>query len=236
LLIAQLTTNSRKKIRPSVSYLLLPIAYCLLPLAYCLLPTILLIAMGLFDDFSKFLETRLEEFLRNNPHLELQALEEQLREQEDDTLRLIADLQRQEKKLEQDILATAQEVKRWHARVDKARASNREDLARAAQEREGALLRQGNQQWGQMRGCKERIQQAKQLYKQVHQRREEVKIKAREVEAQRYTKKTQQWETQAWDRGRSFGSTPAAGDPLEEQFKRWETEEELERMKRNMGS
>jgi len=37
--------------------------------------------VGLFDDFSRFLESRLEEFLRNNPHLEL-ALLEQLREQE----------------------------------------------------------------------------------------------------------------------------------------------------------
>ena len=62
--------------------------------------------MGLFDDFSQFLENRLEEFLQNNPHLELQALEEQLRQQEKDTLNFIAQLQRQEKKLEQDILAT----------------------------------------------------------------------------------------------------------------------------------
>ena len=30
--------------------------------------------MGVFDDVSRFLEDRLEEFLKNNPHLELQAL------------------------------------------------------------------------------------------------------------------------------------------------------------------
>ncbi|MEY3222150.1 MAG: hypothetical protein RLZZ203_1006, partial [Cyanobacteriota bacterium] len=48
--------------------------------------------MSLFDDLSRFLESRLEEFLRNNPHLELQALLEQLREQEEDTLKLVADL------------------------------------------------------------------------------------------------------------------------------------------------
>jgi uncharacterized protein (TIGR04376 family) len=70
--------------------------------------------MGLFEDFSKFLETRLEEFLRNNPHLELQALEEKLREQEAETIRLIADLRIREKKLEGEILATAQEIQRWH--------------------------------------------------------------------------------------------------------------------------
>ena len=40
--------------------------------------------MGLFEDFSKLLETKLEEFLRSNPHLELQAIEEQLKEQEEE--------------------------------------------------------------------------------------------------------------------------------------------------------
>lgn len=29
--------------------------------------------MGLFEDFSNFFETRLEEFLKDNPHLELQS-------------------------------------------------------------------------------------------------------------------------------------------------------------------
>lgn len=75
--------------------------------------------MGLFDDFNRFLETRLEEFLRNNPHLELQALEEQLREQEEDALRLIADLNLQEQKLQDEILSTAQEVQRWHIRIER---------------------------------------------------------------------------------------------------------------------
>ena len=54
--------------------------------------------MSLFDDLSQFLEERLDEFLENNPHLELQAIEEQLREQEEDTNKLIIDLQLREKK------------------------------------------------------------------------------------------------------------------------------------------
>ncbi|MFN7854046.1 MAG: TIGR04376 family protein, partial [Dolichospermum sp.] len=65
--------------------------------------------MSLFDDLSRFLESRLEEFLRNNPHLELEALLEQLREQEEDTLKLIAELQLQEKRSQDEILSTAQE-------------------------------------------------------------------------------------------------------------------------------
>ena len=134
--------------------------------------------MGLFDDFSRFLETRLEEFLRSNPHLELQAIEEQLKEQEEDTLRLILDIQKQEKKLQAEILSAAQEIQRWNDRINKAKAAQRLDLAQAAQERQAALLRQGNQRWGQMQGCKERIEKAKELYRQIQLRRQEVRAKA----------------------------------------------------------
>lgn len=119
--------------------------------------------MGLFDDLSRFLENRLEEFLRSNPHLELEALLDQLREQEQDTLKLIAELQLQEKRSQDEILATATEIQKWHVRIQKAKAANRLDLAAAAQEHEASLLRKGNQQWGHMQGVKERIKQAKDL-------------------------------------------------------------------------
>jgi uncharacterized protein (TIGR04376 family) len=189
--------------------------------------------VGLFDDFNKFLENRLEEFLRNNPHLEIQALEEQLREQEEDTLRLTVDLKQQEKKLQDDILAIAQDIQRWHERVEKAKSHGRQDLAQAAQEREAALLRQGNQRWGQMEGVKQRINQSQQLLRQIQTRRQEVRAKAKEVEAARASSQAQA-ETFGWNQS-STRNIYGAVDPLEEKFKRWELEEEIEQMKRNMG-
>ncbi|TBR59298.1 TIGR04376 family protein [Mastigocladus laminosus UU774] len=190
--------------------------------------------MGLFDDLSRFLENRLEEFLRSNPHLELEALLEQLREQEEDTLKLIADLQLQEKRSQDEILSTAQEIQRWHIRVQKAKNGGREDLAAKAQEREAALLRQGNQQWGQMQGVKERITQAQDLLKKVQQRRQEVQAKAVEAQSARAKAQAQQRvESAGWsNQSRSYSS---GNDPLEETFRRWETEAELEEMKRKMG-
>src|SRR4028119_2236555 len=128
--------------------------------------------MGLFEDLNRFLESRLEEFLRNNPHLELQALEEQLQEQEEDTLRLIADIQRQQKALQDEILAIAQDIPRWPERISKAQPPGRQDLVQAAQEREAALLRQGNQRWGQMEGLKQRITKAQELQRQIQVRRQ----------------------------------------------------------------
>ena len=186
--------------------------------------------MGLFDDFSKFLETRLEEFLQNNPDLELQALEEQLQQQENDTLRLIADLQKQQQKIETEIMKTAESIKLWHSRVEKAQAANRQDLAQAAQERESALLRQGNQLWGQMQGYKERMTQAKDLYKQIQERRKEIKIKISQMQAEK------KWQAKAnsWTNSSSYFDDHSYDD-LEAEFRRWETDEELEQLKKNMG-
>lgn len=190
--------------------------------------------MGVFDDLSRFLENRLEEFLRSNPHLELEALLEQLREQEEDTLKLIADLQLQEKRSQDEILSTAQEIQKWHIRVEKAKTAGRQDLAAAAQQRETALLREGNQLWGQMQGVKERISQAKELLKKIQLRRQEVQNKATEAQQVRAQAQTQQrLETSGW--WNSASSYPGGYDDLEEKFRRWETEDELEQMKRKMG-
>ncbi|MDZ8260511.1 TIGR04376 family protein [Nostoc sp. ChiQUE01b] len=189
--------------------------------------------MGLFDDLSRFLENRLEEFLRNNPHLELEALLEQLREQEEDTLKLIADLKLQEKRSQEEILSTAQEIQRWHIRIQKAKNANREDLAAAAGEREAALLREGNQRWGHMQGLKERINQSQELLQKIQQRRQEVQAKAAEAQTVRAKAQTQQrFETSGWSNQTSNYSS--GFDDLEEKFRSWETQDELEQMKRNM--
>ncbi len=194
--------------------------------------------MGLFEDLSTFLESRLEEFLRNNPHLELQALEDKLQEQEEETIDLLADLRLRERSLQDEILETAQEVQRWHTRVEKAKSANRMDLAQPAEEREAALLRQGNQLWGQMEMVKQRIQQAVELQRQIQQKRQEVKNRVAEAEAARVAQARQQaeqyWQTTGWNQSTGYSFQNSA-DPLEKAFRKWETDEELENLKRNMG-
>lgn len=190
--------------------------------------------MALFDDLSSFLEARLEEFLRQHPELELQALEDKLREQEEDTSRLLQDLRRQQKQVEAEILKTAQEIKRWHGRIEKARAAKRQDLAQAAQEREAALLRQGNQQWGQMEMVKRRIQQTQVFLRQIQTRRQEVEQQAAQGPAAARTAQAQA-RTAAGTSGWYHSGFASSPDPLEEQFQHWEVEEELEQLKRRMG-
>ncbi|NEQ29807.1 MAG: TIGR04376 family protein [Leptolyngbya sp. SIO4C5] len=202
--------------------------------------------MGLFEDLSRFLETRLDEFLRAHPHLELMALEEQLRGQEEDAINLLGDLKRREKQLEDSILSTAQEIQRWHERVKKAESANRQDLGRAAQEREASLLRQGNHLWGQMKGTKERIEQTRELQRQVHEKRRELKVKIAQAEADRAAQRAKAtataakdpaaaaWGNKGWNQS-PYTTFDRPVDPLEETFQRWETEEELEDLKRQMG-
>lgn len=192
--------------------------------------------MGIFEDLSQFLEARLEEFLRNNPHLELQALDEQLREQEDGTLRLILDLQRQKKQLQDDILALAQDIQLWHGRAGKAEAANRMDLANAAREREATLLRQGNQHWGQMQGIEQRIEQSKDLVRQIQRRREEVRAEIARVQAATASAGANlDSDTQGWNQAETYQRYKSGADPLDAKFQRWEMDKEIEEMKRNMS-
>lgn len=197
--------------------------------------------MSLFDDLSRFLETRLDEFLRANPHLELRALEDQLRGQEEDSIRLLGDLKRREKQLEESILETATDIQQWHRRIEKAKAANRQDLIGPAQEREAALLRQGNHLWGQLKSVKERVTQTKELYEQVKRKRQEVKNQiataaatARAASSSASSTSSSSWSTTGWQQSPySYGQ---GVDPLEESFRQWEAEEELNELKRKMSS
>jgi uncharacterized protein (TIGR04376 family) len=186
---------------------------------------------NLFDDIGRFLETQLEEYLKNHPQLELQALVEQLREQERDTARLITALESERQRLEQQILAVAQDIQTWHARIDKAKAAGREDLVKAASERESAFFRQGNQLWGSMEGVKKRLASARELLGQIQQRRQEVQAKAEQARKNA----TEDWETTFWDRPQEERQTRSTPDDLDLEFKQWEMEEELKQLKRDMG-
>ena len=195
--------------------------------------------MGVFDDVSRFLEDRLEEFLHNNPHLELQALAEQLREQEADARQLLGGLERKKQDQEAQILSLAEDIQAWHSRIKKAEDANRPDLAQAAQEREAALLRQGNQVWGQRLGTEQRIKQAQDLLKEIQQRQQVVQQRVKQVQAEQKVAEAKKaaagTDTVGWNQGGQQQPYRRELDPLDAEFKRWELESELETMKRNMG-
>lgn len=190
--------------------------------------------MSVFDDVNRFLEKQLEEFLRVNPHLELQVLADNLREQDVKTTKLLTELEAEEQRQQDAILATAKEIQRWHARIKKAEGAGRQDLVTAAKEREASLLSQGNQQWGQMEVTKNRLQQTQALLEKIQVRHQEVKEKIRQAPRKPQAKKST-FQTpdpsSGWYQKVSLGEP----DPLEEKFKDWETDSELEELKRKMG-
>ena len=193
--------------------------------------------MGLLEDISRFLETRLEEFIRNNPQLELQILEDKLNQQEQEIAKLIVSSKLEEKNLQDRILEIAEEIRIWHDRTVKAESFERPDLANPAKEREAALLRQGNQIWAQMELVKKRAIDSQTLQVQIQERRKEVQVKIAEAAKTAKVKATATNQSSTplnWDNL----YTPPFRDPndeLEETFRRWEMDEELNRLKRNMG-
>ncbi len=191
--------------------------------------------MGLIEDMKRFLESQIDDFLTKNPHLELQVIEEQLAQQETDTFQLIVDLQTQEKNIEQEILNTAQDIKNWYDRVQKATIAGRSDLATAAQDRVNALLPQGNQLWGKMQGLKERKARAAELLQTIKNRRTEVKAKAKSAAAQAARTQAETSSNTRWGSVNNYTSSSDFADPLDAQFRRWEADEELENLKRNLS-
>jgi len=186
--------------------------------------------MGVLEDIARFLETRVEEFIRKNPQLELQLLDEQLQQQEAEILKLIVEYGKQEKLYQEQILAIAQDVKLWHERAKKAETAGRKDLQQGAMAREAALLRQGNQLWAQMELAKQRLKQTQELQAQVKLRRKEVQAKI----AQASHSTTSAQSAFNWEQFSANRST-APVDELDAQFRQWEMDEELQQMKRKMG-
>ncbi|NKB18305.1 MAG: TIGR04376 family protein [Pseudanabaena sp. CRU_2_10] len=190
--------------------------------------------MGLIDDISRFLETRLEEYIRNNPQIELQILEEKLSQQGTEVAKLIANFRTQEKQLQDQILDIANDIRIWHDRAKKASEANRQDLANAAKEREASLLKQGNQVWAQMELIKQRIAQTVELQTQIQVRMQEVRTKIAEAAKNKPPAQPNPATSTSFNWKNVQAPSQTSDDQLEQQFRRWEMDEELERLKRKM--
>ncbi len=189
--------------------------------------------MKFIEDIIRFLETRLEEFLRAHPEIELQALDEQLRQQEADTRRLLQESRTQKQALSEALSKLGEEIKTWHFRIAKAERANRPDLAEGARRREAELLEKGSRLFNQGKALEEKIRQLEALLPQIAQRRQEVQTKLQEVKAaQAKAAAEPAWGPGLWER-------PFEEDKLEEEFRRLETwlevEKELDDMKKKAG-
>jgi len=193
--------------------------------------------MAIFDNWSRFFEQRLEEFLKNNPLLELQVILDELTDQEQDTANLIIDLEKEEKRRQDEILSIAKEIEKWHERVRLAESLGKQDLAQAAKERESALLNEGNQTWVKMTSAKERQAKTRELLAQIKTRKQEIKTKLDQLNASKKSDPTPP-KSASTPPNQTFSSKPYSGgyDSLDEQFNQLEMDDEIERLKRNPRS
>ena len=187
--------------------------------------------MNLFSDLGKFLETRLEEFLQSNPNLELQYLLEQLQEQEQKALKLIEENHEEKRGLEFQIISLAEEVKVWHHRISKAKIAKRLDLSKAAQEREAALIQQGNEMWGKMEKAKQKILQSRTLLSQILKRKQEIKSKTVEFQTKGASSN---YSIDNAKQNIKEDNSQKTSDSLEADFQRWELDSELEELRKNI--
>jgi predicted RNA-binding protein with RPS1 domain len=83
-----------------------------------------------------------------------------------------------------------------------------------------------------MQGLKERITQSQELLRKIQARREEVQSKATEARTA-HDQSQQHFKNDDW--WNSTRNYTTGFDDLEEKFRRWETEDELEQMKRDLN-
>lgn len=174
--------------------------------------------MGAWEDFSRFLEDRLDEFLESNPRLKLLVLLENVRQQETEAEGRLRKIEADIEQLQGEIVAVARDVQKWQERVKQAQASGRTDLAQGAKERSDELLRRGNELWGQMTVLRQQLQQTQVLHDRIRDKRRELEAHMATQQAEAATSRPQ--------------STPGSQEDLEARFHEWELDQEIQKLKR----
>jgi len=192
--------------------------------------------MSIFENFTNFLESKLDEFLQSNPELNLTIIAQEIKQEKEDTIRLINKLESKRKQLELDILKLVQDIKIWCERIEKAEKANRNDLAKEAEERKNTLLSQGNFAWQEMEKVKNQIVENNNKLINLENKEREINLKVKELE------KAKQW-TQSHSNDSNYNSYRSynnsgfnnSNDDLEKKFRDWEVSVELEELKKKMS-
>lgn len=194
--------------------------------------------MSIFDNFTTFLESKLDEFLQNNPQLNLTILAQEIKQEKQDTIKLISQLESQQKKLQNEILKLVQDIKIWCERIEKAEKAKRIDLAQEAEQRKNLLLSQGNIAWQEMEKVKAKIANSKQKMINIEKKEREINLKIQELEKTKYQREhnSKTSTDSSYSNNSYYNFNEKKYDDLEKKFRDWEVSMELEEMKRKMNS
>lgn len=169
--------------------------------------------MSWLEDLEARLEQQLEAFLASNPAQDALLREQEAQERQARLIGRRRQLQREAERLRTELLQRAEAIRQWHQRVERARAAGAHDLAARAEAHLEALMKQGRRQWQQLEALG-------QEFGQLEQHLAELSRQARTGSAANGPSQTNQH--------------PRAGAPsdLERDWAAFETEQELEQLRR----
>jgi len=162
-----------------------------------------------FEQLEARLEQQLEAFLRANPEQEALLQEQDQREQQQAKRRRRQQQLQQAEALRAELLQLAAEIQQWQGRVERARQAGALELAERAEQQLSELMERGRQRW----------QQLAQLGQAV----------AAEPEPEPEPEPTAETQTPP-------AAAAAGAEPLEQAWARFETDQELEALRRRQGS
>ena len=169
------------------------------------------------DDLEHRLENTLEAFLRANPSQEALLQEQEARDRQQSLRRQRLELRSQAELGRRRLLELAEEIRRWQARVQRAREAGAEDLAGRAEAHISSLMEQGRQRWQELGELGSRFAAVEQELAQL----------ARQAPA-----------SAAPPSSTPEGGAPATGSraqTLEADWARFEAQQELQELKKRMG-
>lgn len=172
-----------------------------------------------FSQLERQLEQQLESFLRANPAQEQLLRQQEHRERLQRLRRRRLDLQANAERARADLLKLAGEIRQWQDRVQRARAAGADALAQRAEAHLAELMARGRDRW-------QALGQLGNDYRQVEQELEE-------LSEGRTTGGTS--EGGRGPAATSSAAENAATEDLEQAWSRFESEQDLEQLRRRQA-
>ena len=158
--------------------------------------------MSWLEELEARLEQQLEAFLASNPAQDALLREQEARERQARLIGRRRQLQQEAERLRTELLQHADAIRQWRQRVERARAAGAHDLAGRAEAHLETLMEQGRRQWQQLEALGQEFGQLDQQLRDLGQQGR-----------------------QATDSGRTTSD-------LERAWAAFETEQELEQLRR----
>jgi hercynine metabolism protein len=171
-----------------------------------------------FEQLQAKLDQQLEAFLRANPAQEALLQDQEQQERSQQLRQRRSELNQQADVLRAELLQQAATIQQWQARVQRARQAGASDLASRAEAHVEALMEQGRQRW--------------QLLEVLGEAYAELEQTLQREQGRQHTAPT----SSAGDHGSDARSEATPTPDLEQAWARFETEQELEQLRRRQRS